>query len=117
MKTHQPLMGSPFGEHSVWRVTNGPTSDWPIAFCDYNTVAPDDVELNDVIHRTYVGESTRLQYSQSQKWYFLRDQAVDEVALFRNTDSTGLLPGTSPARQEPVCKYPKGGGGGADTFV
>ena len=75
---------------SVWRVTFGPNNDWPLAVCDFTTVNSSDVETNDVIHRTHVGESTRLHHDSRQKWYYLSDQRVEEVVVFRNTD-TGTM--------------------------
>ncbi|PMD44120.1 hypothetical protein L207DRAFT_563173 [Hyaloscypha variabilis F] len=75
---------------NVWRVTNGPNDDWPLALCDYNTVALDDLEMSDVIHENYVGESVRVYFDPKHQWYFLSEQQDDEVVIFRNTDSRGF---------------------------
>ncbi|KAF3144136.1 hypothetical protein TWF703_009431 [Orbilia oligospora] len=79
---------------TAWRVTKGPNNDWPLAVCDARTVSREDVEQNDVIHRTHVGESLRLYHNPKHKWHFLSSQEVTEVVLFRNASSKELqLPG------------------------
>jgi hypothetical protein len=77
-------------KNSVWRVTNGPNDDWPLALCDYNTVALNDLEMSDVIHENYVGESVRVYFDPKHQWYFLSEQQNDEIVIFRNTDSRGM---------------------------
>ncbi|CAH0055133.1 unnamed protein product [Clonostachys solani] len=49
-----------------------------------------DVEVNDVIHDTYVGESVRAYFDPGHRWYFLSEQKVEETIMFRNTDSRGM---------------------------
>lgn len=46
--------------------------------------------MNDVIHETYVGESMRAYYNPDHRWFYLSDQTVDDVVIFRNTDSRGM---------------------------
>lgn len=75
---------------SAWRVTKGPNRDWPLAVCDYRSIDLEDVELSDVIHKDRIGESMRLYYSPNHRWYFLDNQTVSDVALFRNIHSRGM---------------------------
>jgi len=84
------LKGRRFCMMNVWRVTNGPTGDWPLALCDYTTVGQGDLELTDIVHREYAGESGRLYHNESHKWYFLDEQQNDEVVVWRNIDSRGF---------------------------
>lgn len=74
---------------NMWRVTKGPNRDWPLALCDYNTLVEQDYEESDIIHRDYVGESARFYCNDAHRWYFLDHQDVDDVVVFRNTDSRG----------------------------
>lgn len=74
---------------SIWRVTKGPNQDWPLALCDYQTIHEQDYEESDIIHRDYVGESARFYSNDAHRWYFLDYQDVDDVVVFRNTDSRG----------------------------
>ncbi|KAI0469331.1 hypothetical protein F4859DRAFT_140936 [Xylaria cf. heliscus] len=73
---------------NVWRVTQGPNEDWPLALCDFRTIRQEDVETSDVIHRGSVGESARLYFHGAQRWYFLANQDVNEVVVFRNADTS-----------------------------
>ncbi|KAK8013183.1 methyltransferase [Apiospora marii] len=75
---------------NVWRPLVGPTDDWPFALVDYRTINPDvDIVINDTIRREVVGEDCLLHYSKEHKWYHLKDQDVDDLIIFRNTDAQG----------------------------
>ncbi|KAI2616844.1 hypothetical protein GGR54DRAFT_609055 [Hypoxylon sp. NC1633] len=85
------LRGRRFQMVNVWRVTKGPNQDWPLACCDYQSIDVDnDIEQSDVIHRTHIGENCMLLPNSSHKWYYLDNQGVDEVIVFRHCDSLGL---------------------------
>ena len=72
-------------------MTSGPNRDWPLAVCDYTSLSPHgDLEETDIIHKTWVGESGRFYSNPNHKWYFLDNQQVDDVVVFRNTDSRGV---------------------------
>jgi len=75
-------------ESSVWRVLKGPNNDWPLAVCDYQSVDPKgDVLPNDVLHEDCVGENWLLQKSRGHSWYYLSEQKVEDLIVFRNVDS------------------------------
>lgn len=40
---------------SIWRILNGPNTDWPLAVCDYTTLDLDDIETIDYIGRDFDG--------------------------------------------------------------
>jgi len=68
----------------------GPNRNWPLAFCDFRTLAiPEDLEAVDIIHRDYAGEQFMLYHNPSQKWYFLDNQEVHDVVLIKHADSRG----------------------------
>lgn len=78
---------------NVWRVLKGPNNDWPLALCDYQTIdSVTDVLPNDVLYRAYVGENDLLQKDSRHAWYYLSDQTVEDLIVFRNTDSKGMRP-------------------------
>lgn len=78
---------------SVWRPLKEPTDDWPLAVCDYTTIDKEkDILLNDAIRRDRVDEICVLQFNASHKWYYLRNQKVDDLLVFRNADSEGAKP-------------------------
>ncbi|KAJ5464117.1 CmcJ-like methyltransferase [Penicillium sp. IBT 31633x] len=77
---------------NVWRPLNV-TDDWPLAVCDYNTIDKEnDILLTDSIRRSMVSEVSLLHYNKNHKWYYLKDHGVDDLLVFRNTDSEGKLP-------------------------
>ncbi|KAF4453901.1 hypothetical protein F53441_3426 [Fusarium austroafricanum] len=72
---------------TVWRPLRVPVRDWPLALCDTSTVDPGDMVENDVIYPNYVAENLMIHYNEGQKWYWLPDQAEDEVLVFKAVDS------------------------------
>jgi hypothetical protein len=42
---------------------------------------------NDVIYPNYVAENLMIHYNERQRWYWLPDQAEDEVLVFKAVDS------------------------------
>ena len=76
----------PTNTHSIWRVLKGPNNDWPLALCDFQSVDPADAVLNDVLHEDSVGENELLYKDGGHKWYYLQDQQVDDLIVFRNND-------------------------------
>ncbi|KAK8108171.1 uncharacterized protein PG998_010184 [Apiospora kogelbergensis] len=82
--------GKRFDLLNVWRPLKQPSDDWPLAVCDYTTVDPEhDIRLNDAIRRDRIDELCLLHYNEKHKWYYLKDQGVDDLLVFRNTDSHG----------------------------
>lgn len=78
---------------SVWRVLQGPNDDWPLALCDYQSVDLDkDVVSNDCLHAASVGENWLLHANENHRWYYMSGQEEDDLIVFRNIDSEGLLP-------------------------
>lgn len=75
---------------SVWRPLRGPTDDWPLAMCDYTSIdTENDLVLNDSIKRDLVVECSLMHYNSSHRWHYLKNQTVDDLLVFRNSDSFG----------------------------
>ncbi|CAH0025048.1 unnamed protein product, partial [Clonostachys rhizophaga] len=75
---------------TVWRLLKTLTDEWLLALCDYTTVdTENDVLLEDAIERVRVEEISCLHYNGNHRWYFLKDQGVDDLLVFRNADSHG----------------------------
>lgn len=78
---------------SVWRVIKGPNNDWPLALCDYQSIDfAADVLPNDLLYINHVGENELLHKASGHAWYYLSDQTVEDLIVFRNTDSRGVRP-------------------------
>ncbi|KAI1083672.1 hypothetical protein F5B20DRAFT_415377 [Whalleya microplaca] len=73
---------------NVWQVIAGPNNDWPLALCDAQSVhLGDDVTPNDVLHETSVGENMLLYHNNAHLWYYIPNQQVDDLIVFRNSNS------------------------------
>ncbi|KFY01638.1 hypothetical protein V490_00830 [Pseudogymnoascus sp. VKM F-3557] len=90
LEANPHLQGMQYELLNIWRVTRGPNNSWPLALCDYQSLSiPEDLEQVDVVHRDHVGESCVLYYNKNHKWYYLGNQEVQDVMVFRNTNSNG----------------------------
>ena len=64
-----------------------PVRDWPLALCDASTVDGADLVASDVIYPNYLAENRLVHYNDNQRWYWLPDQAENEVLVFKAVDS------------------------------
>jgi hypothetical protein len=78
--------------NSVWRLLCRETPDWPLAFCDARSVNEQDAVETDVVYENAHGEMYLLRHSPEHQWFFLRDQTLDELWLWRNADAHGTRP-------------------------
>ncbi|OTA54711.1 hypothetical protein K449DRAFT_401005 [Hypoxylon sp. EC38] len=71
---------------NIWRLINdGPTRDWPLAFCDWRTIdINEDLIPNDVVYPKGLGESCFLRSNPNHAWWYLQNQEPNEVVIFRN---------------------------------
>jgi hypothetical protein len=81
-------------ENSVWRLLRTTTPDWPLAFCDYQSINEQDPIKNDVVYTNGYGENCFLRHSLGHRWFYLQDQCMDEVWLWRNADANDSRPST-----------------------
>ena len=73
---------------NIWRLLRGPNNDWPLALCDYRQVNPERDSLkNDILFREEAGENILLKYNDSHQCYYMSDQNVDDVIVFRNAET------------------------------
>lgn len=61
--------------------------DWPLALCDLRTLDPQDMMPLDEVYADDTLESYQVHYSPRQKWYYLSDQSVSEMFIFKSVDS------------------------------
>lgn len=50
-----------------------------------------DTTANDALHLTGVGENWLLHHNNKQRWYYFSSMDIDDLIVFRNTDSKGKL--------------------------
>jgi hypothetical protein len=67
-------------------------SDWPLGVCSVQSVDPDtDLANTDIVFRDGFTENLSVYYNPAQKWYYLHGQRDDELLLFRQSDTEGVL--------------------------
>ncbi|MGY3361807.1 hypothetical protein ACVWZK_008470 [Bradyrhizobium sp. GM0.4] len=87
------LQGNPIRAYSrlmiiqAWHALSEPPQDFPLAFCDGNSVV--DTDLVDTVYENYhVKHKTWLvHYSPVHHWYYFPEMTSDEFALFKGYDS------------------------------
>ncbi|CAD6441552.1 8cb51d38-37e5-4b3e-8cad-3d6bbc0c8fb8 [Sclerotinia trifoliorum] len=92
---------------SIWRVLKGPSDDWTLALCDYRSVDVEhDTVANDIVvaHGSGSVENSLLYYDQRHEWFYKSDMEVDDIIMFRQTDSSGAMPSETQRRATFVFK-------------
>lgn len=72
---------------STWRPLNAVLEDRPLALCDAQTVAKEDLAPTDRVLPDRLGEIYYLHYAPKQKWYWLEKQKTTEPFLFLMYDT------------------------------
>jgi len=72
---------------NVWRPIHHEARDWPLAFADARSVAPDDLLPSDLIFPHRKGEIYGVAYNPAQQWRFVPDLKPDEAILIKCWDS------------------------------
>ena len=72
---------------NVWRPIRGPLRDAPLAVCDATSVAFADFVPSDLVYRDRTGETYRLRYNPSHRWFYVPGMRVDEAVLIKCYDS------------------------------
>jgi hypothetical protein len=96
---------------NVWRPIHHVARDWPLAFADARSVAPDDLIGSDLIFPHRKGEIYMVGHNPDQRWLYVPDLAPDESILIKCWDSdagvarftphTGFDDPTTPAGTPP----------------
>ncbi|KID60292.1 methyltransferase, partial [Metarhizium brunneum ARSEF 3297] len=94
-KDNPELEKRPWQMLNVWRVLKGPSNDWPLALCDYRSVDVEhDTVANDIVvaHGDGYIENSLLYFNEKHQWFYKSDMDVDDLIIFRQTDSSGAKP-------------------------
>lgn len=89
-------MASRFQWVNVWRPLRGPVNDWPLCFCDASSIDSRDAEATDMVYPDYFTENLSLRYNWKQRWYYLSNHTVDELIVFKQSDSNAAAVGGVP---------------------
>jgi hypothetical protein len=81
------LLKNRFAEINVWRPIRGPVEDTPLAMCDAQSIAPQDLVAMDLRYRDRTGEVYALTFSPHHRWYYFASMQKNEVLLLKCFDS------------------------------
>jgi hypothetical protein len=77
---------------NVWRnIANEPVANRPIAFCDAQSVHPEDLVVFEIHYADRVGENYFAKHAGRHRWYYYPEITRDEVVLIKQWDSAGTL--------------------------
>ncbi|MFO1109624.1 MAG: CmcJ/NvfI family oxidoreductase [Bradyrhizobium sp.] len=72
---------------NLWRPIRGPLRDTPLAMCDGQTVASDDLVASDLIYPDRNGETYAVKYNPRHRWFYFPEMTPDEAILLKCYDS------------------------------
>jgi hypothetical protein len=81
------LMKNRFAIIQVWRAINQPIESNPLAVADAKSIAPEDLLVAERRYPHRVGQTYRLKYSPSHRWYYFPRMRRDEALVFKVYDS------------------------------
>ena len=81
------LMKNRFAIIQVWRAINQPIESNPLAVADAKSIAPEDLLVAERRYPHRVGQTYRLKYSASHRWYYFPRMRRDEALVFKVYDS------------------------------
>ncbi|HKP62686.1 MAG TPA: CmcJ/NvfI family oxidoreductase [Polyangiales bacterium] len=77
---------------NVWRnIRETPVAVHPLALCDAQTVAPEDLVVFEIHYTDRVGENYFARHAPRHRWHFYPALTRDEVVLIKQWDSAGVL--------------------------
>lgn len=83
----EELLQRRFAIVNVWRPIRAPLLHLPLALCDAQSLAPEDVVASDLIYPDRVGETYSIRYNPAHRWFYFPAMRRDEVVLIKCFDS------------------------------
>jgi hypothetical protein len=81
------LLRERFAIVNVWRPIRGPLQDSPLAVCDAQSVAPNDLVTAELVYPDRTGEYYLARFNPCQRWFYAPRMEPDEVLLIKCFDS------------------------------
>ncbi|MBV8096077.1 MAG: hypothetical protein JO110_23165 [Acetobacteraceae bacterium] len=72
---------------NLWRPIKGPVLESPLAVCDAQTVARQDLVPSDLIYPDWTGETYAVTYNPEQRWFYFPHMRPQEALLLKCYDS------------------------------
>ena len=83
----EELLKHRFAEINLWRPIRGPLLRSPLALCDAQTLAEENLIASDLRYPDRTGETYAVTYNPAQRWYYFPKMQADEAVLIRCFDS------------------------------
>ena len=83
----EELLGRRYAEINVWRPIRGPLLRSPLALCDAQTLAEENLVASDLRYPDRTGETYAVTYNPAQRWYYFPRMMPEEAVLIRCFDS------------------------------
>jgi len=83
----EELLKHRFAEINLWRPIRGPLLRSPLALCDAQTLAEENLVASDLRYPDRTGETYAVTYNPEQRWYYFPKMQADECVLIRCFDS------------------------------
>lgn len=83
----EQLMMGRIGIVNIWRTIAGEVETYPLAFCDANSVAPEDFITVTRQAENRVGALQMAVYNPNHRWYYFPKMRPDEAALISTWDN------------------------------
>lgn len=81
------LLGGRVQVINLWRPIRVTVRDMPLAVCDAQSVAPQDLVPSDLVYKDRTGETYSVTYNPAHRWYYLSNMTPDEGLLLKCYDS------------------------------
>jgi hypothetical protein len=72
---------------NLWRPIGGPVLESPLALCDAESLAQENLIPTDLKYPDRTGEIYSVTYNEKQRWYYFPKMQADEVMFIRCFDS------------------------------
>ncbi len=101
------IEGGRFAIINVWRnIAAAPVATHPLALCDGQSVAPDDLVVFEIHYADRIGENYFARHAPGHAWYYYPAIAPDEALLIKQWDSAGELARSNGARGDAAVDGP-----------
>lgn len=83
----EELLKQRFAVVQVWRSIAGPIQTMPLALCDAQTIAPEQLITAERRTKDRVGHTQCMTYSDANRWYYFPDLRREEALLLKTYES------------------------------
>ncbi len=83
----EDLLARRFAIINVWRSVKGTVQTSPLALCDAQSVAPEDLIASERRAKERIGEIQQATFNPAHSWYYFPDMERNEAVLVKTYDS------------------------------